>query len=387
MHVLVIEGPGNVLPAGTTKLLGDIGWQVTTAPSYEAAAERARRGGIEAVILSAPRGESPQFQEFVHLLESKRTAAILVGDRCGAAAQKGAFVSVVDPQIPLAELRGQLTMIERYHGQLRRLEGELHNMERLSQRLHDHFREVDEELRLAARLQRDFLPDLSRPFGNLRASAIYRPASWVSGDMFDVFRIDDEHTGLYIVDAVGHGMAASLLTMFIKRAIVPAHRSGDQSVVAEPSQVMSALNDALAEQSLPNCQFVTACYGLFHHPTRRFRCARGGHPYPLLVSPEGMVRELQACGGLLGVAKGQEFASFETMLSPGDKIVVHTDGVEAHFAGASPGSGAFHAVLAKHAAQPIDELIAQVETRLNSGGAFGDLRDDLTILGLEVLPL
>ncbi len=394
MQVLVVENSGSALPAGTTDLLHSIGWRVNTVPNYAAAAQRARTGDIEAAILTEPPSFSPDsargdFESLLRLLDSQRIAAVMLSDRAAAPGEHSALINVVDPHISLAELRGRLAMIERYHGLLKRLEGELRNMSRLSERLHHHFREVDEELRLAARLQRDFLPDLSKPFGNLKVAAVYRPASWVSGDMFDAFRIDDDYTGVYVVDAVGHGMAASLLTMFIKRAIVPTHRHGDQHTVLNPSQVMAALNDALAGQSLPNCQFVTAAYGLFHHPTRRFQFARGGHPYPLLVARDATVSELQACGGLLGLAKGEEFSVHATTLNPGDKVLFYTDGVELCFQDAPTGDNdarAFHRAVASFATLPIEELMSRLEVQLSVGPSFADPRDDLTILGLEVLP-
>ena len=46
---------------------------------------------------------------------------------------------------------------------------------------------------------------------------LFRPASHVSGDLYDVMRLDEDHIGFYMADAVGHGMPAALLTMFIKR--------------------------------------------------------------------------------------------------------------------------------------------------------------------------
>ena len=99
--------------------------------------------------------------------------------------------------------------------------------------------------------------------------------------MFDVVRIDKDHTGIYIADAVGHGLAASLLTMFIKRAIVPKREADHGHTVLDPAEVLTVLNDVLAEQSLPNCQFVTACYAVLDHRTLTLRYARGGHPAPL----------------------------------------------------------------------------------------------------------
>lgn len=387
MDVLLVESRGASLPEGTASLLGDIGWHVRTVSDFQAAAAAARDSKIEAAIFCEPGSDisadgRSAFDEFLSLVNARRIAAVMMSDHAGPRSG-GSLVDVVDRRIPLAELRGRLAMVERYHGMLRRVEEELHTMERLSTRLGHHFREVDEELRLAARLQRDFLPKLDQPFGRLHFSAIYRPASWVSGDIYDVFRIDDDHTGMYIVDAVGHGMAASLLTMFIKRAIVPA---SDRGEVLAPSKVLAALNDALADQALPQCQFVTGCYAVFHQPTGDLRFARGGHPYPFLFSPDGTLRELKAPGGLLGIMKGETFDDGQVTLRAGDKALFYSDGVELAFHAESDGSTAMRQALADAAKGTLPEMFERLQQPLDDGIRASEPGDDVTLLGFEVSP-
>ncbi len=395
MQVLVVDSGQDSLPTGTTDLLSDIGWQITKAADYRAALDKAKTGAIDAVILFEPHHDltadrqAAEFHELLRLLDAQRIAALMLSDRAGSnRSDSRSLIEVVDRRISQAELRGRLAMIERYHGLLKRMEQELRNMERLSKRLNQHFREVDEELRLAGRLQRDFLPDIRKPIGNVRIATVYRPASWVSGDMFDVFRIDEEHTGIYLADAVGHGMAASLLTMFIKRSIVPKRVHADRYTVASPSEVMAALNDALADQSLPNCQFVTACYALLNHKTLTLQYARGGHPYPILITAGGVVSEMKASGGLLGLFKGEEFPLFETRLQPGDKVLFYTDGVELAFqdqGDASLDTKSYQRAFESLAGLPVETMMQRIETRLDAESGSLSPRDDVTIVGLEVL--
>lgn len=385
MQVLLVEPPGASLPEGTASLIGDIGWHSKSAADFRSAIRAAGRADIEAVIFAEPPADADgdlrhDYDEFLELVNTRRLAAVMVGGRAGAAVENPRM-DVVDRRIPLAELRGRLAMIERYHGLLRRVEDELRTMEGLSKKLGHHFREVDEEFRLAARLQRDFLPKLGEPFGLLRFSAIFRPASWVSGDIYDVFRIDDEHTGMYLVDAVGHGMAASLLTMFIKRAIVPTDGTG---TVLPPSRVLAVLNDALAEQALPQCQFVTACYAVFHQPSGILSYARGGHPYPFHFPRDGSIRELDAPGGLLGIAKGETFDDGQVRLGRGDKVVFYSDGVELALHAEKSGVTAIRAAFAEAATQPFPKMFEQLQERLDVGLRNVDPADDVTVLGFVV---
>jgi len=387
MQVLVVDPAEHTLPQGASALLNDIRWHVIRVADYPAAIERAKTGEVDAAILCPPHEtHRPAFEELLRLLAAKRIAAVMVGDDAGSAARLGGdLLDVVHSAVSPDELRGRLTMIERYHPLLRRLEAEMHTMERLSRRLGDHFKEVDQELRLAARLQRDFLPDLRQPFGHVRMSALFRPASWVSGDLYDVFRIDDEHTGMYIIDAVGHGMAASLLTMFIKRAIVPTRTESGARRILDPSEVLTVLNDALTDQALPHSQFVTACYALIHHPTMTFRYARGGHPYPIHISTTGELREIETCGGLLGITKGEEFPSFETRLQPGEKVLFYTDGLELAFPGTKePSLPPYERAFADTARLPLDEMVTRIGSRLDGATDPNLPRDDVTLLGLEI---
>ncbi len=397
MQLLLVNPLQDALPAGTASVLADIGWQVTTADDYHTAVEVMRDGSIDAVILaesrctSGPNADSniPHLDDLIRHLETHRVATLLLTDtpeqrRYNA----GSLVEAVSRDISPAELRGRLAMIERYSQLLQGMEDRLRTMDRLGKRLNQHFREMDEEMRLAGRLQRDFLPRLHNPIGNLEVATIYRPATWVSGDMFDILRVDDEHTGIYLADAVGHGVAAGLLTMFIKRAIAPKHIIGRRSNIASPSRILATLNDALVEQSLPHCQFVTACYALFDHRTLTLQFARGGHPYPLILRRDGRIQELESPGGLLGLSAGEEFPTVDIALEPGDKVLFFTDGVELAFQAGTDdpiNSHAYRKVFESLSSLPVQEMTARIEKMLDREAGSLNPRDDVTIVGLEIL--
>lgn len=397
MQVLVVDPPEAGLPEGTADLLSYDGWTIRKADNYEEALDVARDRTIDAVILREPCSASTgpiqfrAFDDLLRIIKAQRIAAVMVTDHANPEAKEAdanSLVERVGRDVPLAELRGRFAMIDRYQQHFKRVETELYNMERLGKRLNEHFREVDQEMRLAARLQRDFLPQIKEPIGNVQFARVYRPASWVSGDIFDVFRIDEEHTGFYVADAVGHGMAASLLTMFIKRAVVPKAVQGDVYTLLSPSAVLANLNSVLTEQALPNCQFVTACYFVFNHRTLSLQYARGGHPYPVLITRNGMLSELKSSGGLLGIFQGGEFPTFETRLNPGDKVMVFTDGVELAFQDDKMkglDTLAYQRTFESLAYLPVGEMLRHIEDRLDDETGSLSPRDDVTIVGLEVL--
>lgn len=393
MHLLLLQPAGKPLGEQIASVGRDCGWTVAHASSFRDALETA--GGsapICAAIVPAPApgstGEYREFDNLLRILESRRIATLVVTDgKSKPVDDDRSLLETVPTNVTTDELRGRLAMIRRYHGLVGRLEQELHNMERLSKRLNLHFRDIDQEMRLAGRLQRDFLPNTSEPIGNLRFASIYRPASWVSGDLFDIFRIDEKHSGVYIADAVGHGLAAGLLTMFIKRAVTPKQIEEFGYTILDPARVMSGLNETLADQALPQCQFVTACYALINHESLEIQFARGGHPHPILITREGVVSEVKTSGGLLGLFKGEEFPSHSLNLRGGDKIIFYTDGVELLNDGSSPGehsASAFMAHLLREAKQPIESMMASLERRLDGHDGSLHPKDDITVLGMEV---
>jgi sigma-B regulation protein RsbU (phosphoserine phosphatase) len=408
MQVLVVNPPeptAGGLPEGTSDVLRDIGWEVTPATDYASAVEVADSGCVDAVIVTAPGKDSAgrrhegDFETLLRTIDAKRIAALVLADpprRAGqVSSESDSLIETIDRRVSLSELRGRLSMMARFHTLLTRMDRELGAMQRLGRQLHEHFREVDQEMRLAGRLQRDFLPNLTEPIRNVQFAALYRPASWVSGDIFDVFPVDEEMTGFYLADVVGHGLAASLLTMFIKRAIVPIRGSGDGRTVIPPSETLAALNDALAGQALPNCQFITACYGLVDHRTLTLHYARGGHPYPFLIPADGEMRELKSPGGLVGISKGERFPTAHVQLAPGDKVLLYTDGVELLFPNddgkrfdggqTQARTSGWRRTIQSVAGVPVRDLLAGLESRLDVETESVNPRDDVTVVGLEVL--
>ncbi len=394
MQVLVVDPPGSGLPDETVGVLRQSGWDITPAADYGQALELARTGSVDAVLISEPANTSnnnelpSSFNNLLRTIETQGLAAVMVSDKPDSRpGNPKTLIERVHRDVSPGELRGRFAMIERYQAHFKQVEQELRNMERLGKQLNQHFLEVDQEMRLAGRLQRDFLPQLQKPIGNVRFASLFRPASWVSGDIFDVFRIDEQHTGFYVADAVGHGMAASLLTMFIKQALVPKRVEGESYAVLTPSETLAHLNDALAEQELPNCQFITACYGLLDHRTWTFQYARAGHPYPILFTSDGAVSELKSGGGLLGLFQGAEFPTGETQLHPGDKLLLYTDGMELAFQEESKGldSTAYRRTFDAFANLPIDEMIRSIEAALEQDTGSLSPQDDVTIVGAEIL--
>jgi sigma-B regulation protein RsbU (phosphoserine phosphatase) len=142
---------------------------------------------------------------------------------------------------------------------------------------------LTEQLRLAGLVQQDFLPAKLPNTDEVQWATIFLPAEWVSGDIYDIVRIDEQHIGFYVADIVGHGMPAALLTIFLKQALVMRETIENNYRIFSPAEVVKNLNLRMTAQKLSGYQFATCCYCLLNTKTLQLTYARAGHPYPILI--------------------------------------------------------------------------------------------------------
>ncbi len=262
------------------------------------------------------------------LLKRIGLGAVVLADRAEAAADGKTGLVRLPSDCSAEMLHGALAALWQCRPVMQDVSKQLTGMQRLHESLHKHFDAIDRELRLASRLQRDFLPREIPQAGRVRFSTLFRPCTWVSGDIFDIFRLDEKRYGFYLADAVGHGVAAGLLTMYIKNAIKPKRILADGYELMRPSEVMSSLNDQLSAQDLPDSQFITGWYGVINVETLRLDYAIAGHPPPMLIDRGGLASELCGDGSLLGLLTGQRFSDETIQLKPGQRVVLYSDGLE-----------------------------------------------------------
>src|SRR4029078_12258138 len=137
------------------------------------------------------------------------------------------------------------------------------------------------------RLQASFLPSSLPAVGPVRFAVSYRPCGQVGGDFYDVFRLDEHHVGFYVADAMGHGVPASLLTIFLKKAVQPKEVSGSSYRLVPPGEVLSKLNRDLMAHGLAELPFITMVYGLLNCRDGRLAFARAAHPHPVYLPRAG----------------------------------------------------------------------------------------------------
>lgn len=241
------------------------------------------------------------------------------------------------------------------------------------------------QLRMAGLVQRDFLPTQLPNSDKLRWATIFLPAEWVSGDIYDVVRIDEQHIGFYIADAVGHSVPAALLTIFVKQALVMRETVGNNYRIFSPQEVMTNLNARMSSQKLSGYQFVTCCYCLLNIKTLQLTFARAGHPYPILIRRGKQPEQLELRGSLLGVFENAEFVQRTIQLQPGDKLLMYSDGAESFIGSFNDLAGfRFTEEFNQIKDLPIMEMMDRLNTVAKNRTVAPSAVDDITAVGMEI---
>jgi len=258
-------------------------------------------------------------------------------------------------------------------------------MRNSARRLRERYAEVDEDLLLAQRLQESFLPTHMPNLGGFVFHARIMTSGRVAGDFYDVQRLDESHVGLYVADAIGHGVRAGLLTVFLKKTVQLKEIGPGGYRLCRPAEVLDRLNRDLMGEELSDSPFITLVYGLMNTVTGEVTLSRGGHPYPILLRADGKTEYIHADGPLLGIMPGK-FEESTVRLAPGDKLVFYTDGIDKtkRYRGLR-GPDAFFRIIEDNRRMPLDEMFDEVMNRLWRGGR-GLPADDITMAGVEFAP-
>ncbi|HTU18010.1 MAG TPA: SpoIIE family protein phosphatase [Gemmataceae bacterium] len=344
--------------------------------------------GLQLIVLEGSRCPSAALDLCRRLreqLDHSFVPILYLTDDGGAASRLAAFEAGADTYLlrPLAsgELLAQVRALLRIKDAHDRLAGRTAEMHRINKRLQQLHQQIDHELQLAQRIQSSLLPQTLPVVPHSRFAVHYLPRDRVGGDFYDVFRLDEQHVGLYVADAMGHGVPASLLTIFVKKGIKAKEVFGQHYRLVPPEEVLQRLNRDLIDQQLSENPFITMAYALYNHQEGTFRFARAGHPYPLYVPHEGEPVFWRQEGVLLGVVDAV-FPARGYTLKPGDKVLLYSDGIDTgQFEDRPPGADSLRACAARHRHLPIQEFIDRLARDLLGASAHPD---DLTLLGLEV---
>jgi sigma-B regulation protein RsbU (phosphoserine phosphatase) len=240
-------------------------------------------------------------------------------------------------------------------------------------------RALEQDLELAAKLQRGLLPPQDLQWSGWELRYHYEPAQMVSGDYCDVIRPENGTGELFFVlaDVSGKGVAASMLmaqlhAMF--RSLVSAGLPLDQ--------IVSLANRLFCESALTG-QYATLVCGRAGAQGEIEIC-NAGHP-PAFIVRKDRVEKIESGGVPVGMFASGRYSFQKTRLAPGDSLFLYSDGLtEARNSQqAEYGIDRASALLSKQKSDSARQLAATSldDLRAFSGGAART--DDLTLMVLR----
>ncbi len=238
---------------------------------------------------------------------------------------------------------------------------------------------VVQELEVARRLQLESLPSVFPVSPAFEMHAAMWPAKEVGGDFYDVVTLADGSVAMMVGDASGKGVAAAIFVAMTRSLLRAAMTRG-----ASPAEAMAQANAALAADN-PTMMFATAFVAILDPATGRLRYANAGHNPPRVVDAASRQHPLGGADGIaLGVVEDFVFDDRETVLTPGQTLVLFTDGVtEADRAdGSLFGDDRLSAALVAHAGTLPTALVGHIATAVAGFAEGCPQADDITLLCL-----
>lgn len=238
----------------------------------------------------------------------------------------------------------------------------------------------EHELQRAREIQEGLLPKTIPQIPGFEIAGAWEPARTVSGDYFDVIELGEDKLAICIADVVGKGVAAALLMANVQAAV---RAFAAKSV--SPSSLCQRVNSALCN-IITTGQFVTLFYGLLDGRLNTLRYSNAGHLPPILLRSSGTNHPLDDNGALLGVFPDWQYEESLVKLTPGDRLLLFTDGItEAmHPDGEEFGEERLIAVARDSAGKSAAELKTQLLSAVKEFCRF-QLADDATLIVIDVL--
>jgi len=188
---------------------------------------------------------------------------------------------------------------------------------------------IENELKIAHDIQMDMVPRDFPLFENHMGIDLYAcliPARGVGGDLYDAFSIDDESIFFTVGDVAGKGVPAALM---MARTVTLIRSLARQ--MTEPNMILKQASSELYRNN-EQCMFVTLICGVLNSKSGKIKYANAGHVFPVLVDKEGKSTLVESVANMpLALMENTEYKSFELELSPGNKLILYSDGVTEAF--------------------------------------------------------
>jgi len=258
------------------------------------------------------------------------------------------------------------------------------------------------DLEIAHRIQAGLLPERPPTVPGVDLAGLCIPAASVGGDYYDFFTVSDQ-VDLVLADVSGHNVGAALV-MAATRSVLRAQAMDGHT----PAEILARTNQVMGDDLSRAGLFITGFYARYAPPPPSstpsgtpplssppsggkegggLRYANAGHNLPILYrAASAEIELLDADGIVLGVLPDMPFEEKQTSMSPGDVLVLYTDGITEgqNLAGEQFGEERLYQLIAEIADAPAQVIADRILSATRVHGRGVDQYDDISLIVMKV---
>ena len=187
-------------------------------------------------------------------------------------------------------------------------------------------RRTAQEIEIAKRVQSRLFPQTLPQMKTLEYAGVCIQARAVGGDYYDFLDFGRTRLGLVVGDISGKGIGAALLMANLQANL----RSQSAVASRRPQLFLDSVNRLFFDNTTESA-YATLFFAEYDDRTRRLRYANCGHQTALLLRADNSLERLESTCTVLGLFPEWDCSIQELRLSPGDTLLLYTDGITEAF--------------------------------------------------------
>ena len=236
----------------------------------------------------------------------------------------------------------------------------------------------------AKSLQCSLLPKGLPEEERIKISFKYNPCEYLGGDFVDFFKIDEDNLGIYIADVSGHGVPASLLTVFLRSTI-------DKKALS-PAEALTSLFMEFNKNGFDHNVYMTVFYAIVNLRHLTITYSNAGHnvcPVVFNIKDNKRFEILMAPG--IPISNWLEkpgYIDSVLHLTESDRLFFSTDGIIElkNVKGEQFGEDRLQNILLMDTLEPGTTLDKIIDSACEFAGIFDTTKfpDDITMALMEI---
>jgi phosphoserine phosphatase RsbU/P len=192
--------------------------------------------------------------------------------------------------------------------------------------LHDRVLEqsaqLKHQLKTATKIQSLFWPDIPELEAGSHIWALSAPARYIGGDLYDIIPMPDKSLMVYVADVSDKGVPAALIMAALSTKI-----KSETRIQSDVGKLLETINKSLHKLISKEGYFATIVFVRYWPQSGKMQFSMGGHLLPLWIVESGIGYLPQISGMSLGIMQDVHYEKKEISLSPGESVILFTDGV------------------------------------------------------------